>query len=90
MQTPSIILTIKFGMSIVQIPNVTTINLEPIVVILFFHSSMLDMTIHMHKCQHATLHNQPQQVSSVVQEQMICLYKGTMDDLIQVFMHIVY
>ena len=38
-QAPSIILTIEFGMSIVQIPNVTTISLEPIATI-FFHSFM--------------------------------------------------
>lgn len=36
MQASSSILTIEFGMFIVQIPNVTTINLEPIAVVLFF------------------------------------------------------
>ena len=54
----SIVLTIKFGMSIVQIPNITTIIWSLLQSSYFFHRFKLDMTIHVHKCQHGTLHNQ--------------------------------
>lgn len=57
MQASSNILTIEFGMFIVQIPNLTTINLEPITVVFVYYYFMQDMTKDIHKCQHSTLHN---------------------------------
>ena len=56
MQASIIILTIKCGTSIIQIPNVTTINLKPIVVVLFYVISFMQcMTIDVCDCQHKTL-----------------------------------
>ena len=48
MQAFVIILTIKFGMSIVQFPSVTTISLEPSVVVLFQFFSLF-YTWHDHR-----------------------------------------
>lgn len=46
MQASIMILTIKYGTSIVQIPNVTTINFKPIAIVLFsFLSFMQDLII---------------------------------------------
>ena len=80
MQGSNIILTIKCGMSIIQIPNVTTIYLEPIVVVLFYvFFSFYAMHDHRHTyvpiCNLAEMvHNKWLQQSKT---QMSCLYEGT-------------